>query len=121
MTVVVNYTLIGAAPVFGSATYTGTVNENTAADTTVSGITISATDGDGDAITYSIISSSGPFKLKTDGTKVLTNGLTIDYETTNAYTLTIQAAANGKYRQGRAPSYKSFILLKIVSIFDSVI
>ena len=88
--------VFGAAPVFGSITYTGTVNENSAADTTVSGITIAATDSDGDAITYSIISSSGPFKLKSDGTKVLTNGLTIDYETKTTYTLTIQAAANGK-------------------------
>ena len=67
-----------------------------AADTTVSGITISATDSDGDNITYSIISSAGPFKLSGDGSSVLTNGLTIDYESQDSYTLTIQAEAAGE-------------------------
>lgn len=66
-------------------------------DTTVSGITLSATDSDGDNITYSIISSAGPFKLSGDGTKVLTNGLDIDYESQNSYSLTVQAEARGKH------------------------
>ena len=86
----------GAAPAFDSASYSGSVNENVATDTTVSGITISATDSDGDSITYSIISSAGPFKLNGAGIKVLTNGQSIDYEAQNSYSLTVQAEANGE-------------------------
>ena len=81
---------------FNPSSYSGTVNENVAADTTVSGITLSATDSDGDNITYSIISSAGPFKLSGDGTSVLTNGLAIDYESQDSYSLTVQAEAAGE-------------------------
>ena len=82
---------------FSSSSYSGTVNENVPADTTVSGITLSATDSDGDSITYSIISSAGPFKLSGAGTSVLTNGLAIDFETQDSYSLTVQAEAAGDY------------------------
>ena len=75
------FSCLTAAPVFSSSSYSGTVNENVPTDTTVSGITLSATDSDGDSITYSIISSAGPFKLSGAGTSVLTNGLAIDFET----------------------------------------
>lgn len=66
-------------------------------DITVSGITLSATDSDGDSITHSIISSAGPFKLSGAGTSVLTNGLAIDFETQDSYSLTVQAEATGDY------------------------
>ncbi len=82
---------------FSPSSYSGTVSENVPTDTAVSGITLSATDSDGDSITYSIISSAGPFKLSGDGTSVLTNGLAIDFETQNSYSLTVQAEAAGKY------------------------
>ena len=81
---------------FSPTSYNGAVNENEAADVTVSGITLSATDSDGDSITYSIISSAGPFKLNGAGTSVLTNGQTIDFESQDSYSLTVQAAAAGK-------------------------
>ena len=87
----------GAAPVFSSSSYSGTVDENVPTDTTVSGITLSASDSDGDNITFSIISSAGPFKLSGDGVSVLTNGLAIDFESQNAYSLTVQAEAAGKH------------------------
>ena len=80
---------------FSSSSYSGTVNENVATDTTVSGITLSATDSDGDNITFSIISSAGPFKLS--GEKVLTNGLAINFESQSSYSLTVQAEAAGKH------------------------
>lgn len=98
MSEILFFTSLGLAPVFVSVSYTGTINENSPSDTTVGGVSILATDADGDAISYSIISSAGPFKLKNDGTKVLTNGQSIDYETTNSYTLTIQASAAGKLK-----------------------
>ncbi|CAH3197870.1 unnamed protein product, partial [Porites evermanni] len=85
-----------SAPVFSSSSYSGTVNENVPTGTTVSGVTLSATDSDGDSITYSIISSAGPFKLSGAGTSVLTNGLAIDFETQDSYSLTVQAEAAGE-------------------------
>lgn len=81
---------------FSPSSYNGTVNENVPTDTTVSGITLSATDSDGDSITYSITSSAGPFKLSGDGISILTNGLAIDFESKNFYSLTVQAEAAGK-------------------------
>ena len=87
---------LGAAPVFNSSSYSGTVDENVPTDTTVSGIALSASDSDGDSITISIISSAGPFKLSGDGLSVLTNGLAIDFESQNSYSLTVQAEAAGK-------------------------
>ena len=90
------FSCLGAAPVFSPSSYSGTVNENEAADVTVSGITLSATDSDGDSITYSIISSAGPFKLNGAGTSVLTNGQAIDFESQDSYSLTVQAAAAGE-------------------------
>ena len=91
---------LGAAPVFSTSSYSGTVDENVPTDTTVSGITLSASDSDGDNITYSIISSAGPFKLSGDGLSVLTNGLVIDFESQNSYSLTVQAEAAGKNGKG---------------------
>lgn len=91
------FSCLHAAPVFSSTSNSGTVNENVPTDTTVSGITLSATDSDGDSITYSIISSAGPFKLSGAGTFVLTNGLAIDFETQDSYSLTVQAEATGDY------------------------
>ena len=87
---------LGAAPVFNSSSYNGTVDENVPTDTTVSGIALSASDSDGDSITFSIISSAGPFKLSGDGLSVLTNGLAIDFESQNSYSLTVQAEAAGE-------------------------
>ena len=91
---------LGAAPVFNPSSYSGTVDENVPTDTTVSGITLSASDSDGDNITYSIISSAGPFKLSGDGLSVLTNGLVIDFESQSSYSLTVQAEAAGKHGNG---------------------
>lgn len=86
---------------FSPSSYSGTVDENVPTDTTVSGITLSASDSDGDNITYSIISSAGPFKLSGDGLNVLTNGLGIDFESQNSYSLTVQAEAAGKHGSGQ--------------------
>ena len=77
---------------FNPSSYSGTIDENVPTDTTVSGITLSATDGDGGNITYSIISSAGPFKLSGDGLNVLSNGLVIDFESQSSYSLTVQAS-----------------------------
>lgn len=81
---------------FDSGPYSGAVDENVPIDTSVSGITLSASDSDGDNITISIISSAGPFKLSGDGRSVLTNGLVIDFESQSSYSLTVQAEAAGK-------------------------
>ena len=86
---------LGAAPVFSLSSYSGTVDENVLVDTIVNGITLSATVSGGGDVTYSIISSAGPFKLSTNGTKVLTNGLVVNFEAQNSYILTVQAESSG--------------------------
>lgn len=82
---------------FSPGSYSGNVDENVPADTTVNGITLSASESGGGSVTYSIISSAGPFKLSADGTKVLTNGLAVNFEAQNSYTLTVQAESAGNY------------------------
>ena len=85
------FLVLGAAPVFSPGSYSGNVDENVPTDTTVSGITLSASESGGGSVTYSIISSAGPFKLSANGTRVLTNGLAVNFEAQNSYTLTVQA------------------------------
>ena len=91
------FLVLGAAPVFSPGSYSGNVDENVPTDTTVSGITLSASESGGGSVTYSIISSAGPFKLSANGTKVLTNGLAVNFEAQNSYTLTVQAESAGNY------------------------
>ena len=88
---------LSAAPVFSLGSYSDNVDENVPTVTTVSGITLSASESGGGSVTYSIISSVGPFKLSADGTKVLTNGLAVNFVTQNSYTLTVQAESAGNY------------------------
>ena len=91
------FIVLGAVPVFSPGSYSGNVDENVPTDTTVSGITLSASESGGGSVTYSILSSAGPFKLSANGTKVLTNGLAVNFEAQNSYTLTVQAESTGNY------------------------
>ena len=82
------------APVFGSATYSFTVAENTAVWQSVG--TVSATDPDeGDSVTYHITAGNGAGRFEiSSGSKgeglILVWGA-LDYETTSSYTLTVEA------------------------------
>ena len=77
-----------ADPVFGSESYGFTVAENAALGTAVG--TVSATDADGNTLTYSITAgnSAGHFALGTDNGS-LTVAAAMDYETFVAYVLTV--------------------------------
>ena len=50
-----------------------------------------------ESVTHSIISLAGPFKLSADGTKELSNGLAVNFEAQNSYTLTVQVESAGNY------------------------
>ncbi len=65
------------------------VSENVA-EGTYTGVTLSATDADGDAITYSL-AENVPFTINEDG-QILTNGA-IDYETTPSFTFEVTATS----------------------------
>ena len=62
------------------------VAENTLTDTVIA--SLSATDDDGDAIQYSLVSTDGPFEL--DGGNLILKGA-LDYETKAQYALTVKA------------------------------
>ena len=67
----------------------GAVLENTSTDTKLA--TITAIDTDGTAsLSYKLLGDAGPFALSKSG--VLTLNGALDYETTTAYTLTVQAS-----------------------------
>ncbi|MYB77252.1 MAG: hypothetical protein F4X83_09185, partial [Chloroflexi bacterium] len=80
------------APAFGSETYTFTVAEDAATGTTVG--TVSATDpNDEDSVTHSITAGNGDGKFSIDGSSgSITVAAALDYETTMAYSLTVQAS-----------------------------
>ena len=82
-------------PVFSTSTYAFSVAED-AATSTVAG-TVSATDPDGDALTYSIASGNdgGAFSIDGSGGSIAV-AVPLDYETKASYTLTVEA------RDGRA-------------------
>ncbi len=92
ISVTINVTDINEAPVFASDSITLTVAENTAAGTNI-GSAVSATDPDGDTLTYAlggtdaasfdIVSSSGQIQTKAS----------LDYETKNTYAVTVTATA----------------------------
>ena len=78
-------TLINSA-VKDLAISTTRVAENTLTDTVIA--SLSATDDDGDAIQYSLVSTDGPFEL--DGGNLVLKG-PLDYETKDQYDLTVKA------------------------------
>ncbi len=90
ISVTINVTDVNEAPVFSSDSITLTVAENTAAGTNI-GSAVSATDPDGDTLTYTlggtdaasfdIVSSSGQLQTKTS----------LDYQTKTTYSVTVTA------------------------------
>ena len=81
------------APVFGSATYSFTVAENTAVWQSVG--TVFATDPDeGDFVTYHITAGNGAGRFEISSGRsggVILVWDALDYETTSSYTLTVEA------------------------------
>ena len=79
-----------SAPTFGSATYDFSIGEDAAVGAAV-GI-VSATDADGDSLTYTIRSGNGDGKFAMDGgSGAITVGGSLDHHTTASYALTSQA------------------------------
>ncbi len=78
-------------PVFRTSTYAFSVPEDAATNTVVG--TVSATDPNGDAVSYSITSGNddGAFSMDGSGGSISV-AIPLDYETTASYTLTVQAA-----------------------------
>ena len=82
-------------PQFGSASYTFSVAEDASVGDAVG--SVSATDADGDTLTYSITAGNGDSKFAIGGSNgAITVAAGLDYETTASYTLTVQASdSNG--------------------------
>jgi hypothetical protein len=70
---------------------TNTIDENVA-DGTYTGVTLSATDADGDAITYSL-PEDVPFRVEADGRIVVDGDNAIDYETDSSFSFTATATS----------------------------
>ncbi|RLD40936.1 MAG: hypothetical protein DRI88_13085, partial [Bacteroidetes bacterium] len=62
------------------------------ADGTYTGVTLSATDVNGDAVTYSV-EDGVPFRVEADGTVVVDGDNTIDFETKDSYTFEVTATS----------------------------
>ena len=100
---ILSLTVNGAddAPVFGLGSYTfSTLSENVDAsgvgDEVVIG-SVSATDVEGDSISYSIISGNiqnNAFSINSSG-RIIYTGTGVDYETNSTYSLGVKASANG--------------------------
>lgn len=81
---------VDGAPVFDSDTYSFSVEENCDLGTYVG--TVSATDPEGDAVTYSIVSGGdGKFQIDSATGEITTAG-ELDRETTDFYSLTVEAS-----------------------------
>ncbi len=80
------------SPTFGSSSYSFTVSEDAAMDAAVG--TVAATDPDtGDTLTYSITAGNGEGAFSINGsTGAISVAAALDYETTEAYALTVEAA-----------------------------
>ena len=74
---------------FDPPSYAFEVSEDAAVDAEVG--TVSATDPDDDALTYSITAGDAQGQFAVDGDGVVTVAAALDHETTPSYTLTVQA------------------------------
>ncbi len=91
-TLEVSFTVTQAnrAPEFGSATYNFSIAEDAVAGAAVG--SVSATDADGDGLTYTIESGNVDGKFAIDGsTGAITTAGALDHDTNASYTLTVQA------------------------------
>ena len=77
-------------PAFSTSPYAFSVAEDAATSATVG--TVSASDSDGDTVTYSIASGNGDgvFSINSDTGEVIVAGA-LDYESVSSYTLTVEA------------------------------
>ena len=77
------------APSFANASYSRSVNENVASGSNVGGV-ITATDPEGDTLTYTL-SGTGASTFAVSSSGLITTAADIDYETTSSYSLTLTA------------------------------
>ena len=84
------FSLPAAAPVFTNVATDGstsaTVLENAVVEDVI--MTLTATDEDGDTLTYSLVTVSAEFKVV--GQELRVKAATLDYETTQSYVLTVR-------------------------------
>ena len=79
------------APTFGASSASRSVAENTAAGTAI-GAPVTATDADGDALTYSVSGAdSSSFTIGASTGQLMTSAA-LDYETKSSYTVTVAAS-----------------------------
>ena len=89
--VTINVTDVNEAPVFSDDSKTLSVAENTAADTNI-GSAVSATDPEGDDLTYSLEGAdAGSFDV-VDSTGQLKTKAALDYESDTSYSVTLKAS-----------------------------
>ena len=93
--VTITVTDVQEAPAFASSALEVSVAENTAAGTDI-GDPVTATDSDGDALTYSLGSTAaaGHFTIDSSSGQLQTSGA-LDYESTDSYALTVTATDGG--------------------------
>ena len=80
---------INDAPVFSSAPYTLTVNENTASSVSV--LQVSASDEDGDTIFFSLVGFTSSDFTVNSASGAISTAAVLDYEKTPSCVLTVQA------------------------------
>ena len=89
-TVTVTVTDVAEAPVFDEASYSFEIAEDASVNDVVG--TVSATDPDDDDVTYSITADNGAGKFTIgEETGAITVAATLDHETADEYTLTVEA------------------------------
>ncbi|RYE85099.1 MAG: cadherin repeat domain-containing protein, partial [Methanosarcinales archaeon] len=86
--VTVSVTDVNEAPVWGASLHRFSIAESAAANAAIA--SVSATDPEGSAVTYQLLSSSSKFSLSAAGALTLARG--VDFETDAAETLVVQAS-----------------------------
>ncbi len=76
------------APAFATSTYAFTVAEDAATSTVVG--SVSASDPDGDTVSYAITAGNGAGAFAVDASGSVTVAGPLDYESTPSYTLTVE-------------------------------
>lgn len=112
-----NFTLTpNRPPVFGAASYSFAVTENSANGTAVG--QVSATDSDGDTVLYSIAAGNDPGAFAIDaktGAITVADASKLDYEATTRFTLTVRAFDLGPGR----PSSDVTVSIDLTNVIEN--
>ena len=118
ITVTIAVTDVNEAPVFASETAAREIPENTGAGVAIGDPVAAADPDNGDTLTYTLdVLSDLLFSVDNEGQIVVDAGVTLDYETTKSYTVTV-SVSDGKDADGNSDAATDDTITVTIDVTD---